>query len=361
MPPIASRRLQSLCFAGSCPVVDCSFLLLPAPSWLGLSDARAEVAARRLDMHNSHGNRALPVDEWVPNITAGSKGGGFTTGPRAWPAEAEYTAGARVMSSRHPAPLRPSFARETTVAGAGGGLSDLQLALSGAFTGGASAEAASSVMRGTQRGVQKAALRDAALLSEALEERKHLQLRHASWLESSKPPRVHSSDAVAARPSVSHRGRRRPRYSHDLSVELGAPAAPSSVFREAMRKGGAGQRTNQLERSTEVRDVGCMAAVVQPSHDRTFGYRGHALGISDAALEKGLARKLKSRALRFELRIKSIAAALHALHRSPNARPGNQQVCGGGGRSAVCVCVCVCDFVAFVALPHQSPSALRSC
>jgi hypothetical protein len=169
--------------------------------------------------------------------------------------------------------------------------------------------------------MQKKAMREASLLTEALEERKALQLQHASWLESSgEQLRARSSDAV------SPRGRRRPRYAHDLSVALGAPAAPSTVFRSAMRQGGAGQRSRELERRSDVRSLGTMASVVQPSHDATFGTRGHALSVSDAALEKGLVRKLKARALRFDRRASAVAAALHALHRSANAKPGNQQV-----------------------------------
>ena len=282
-------------------------------------DARAEVAARRGGHLVSHlkVRGGMPIDEYVPKLMAGAAGSGYLSGPRVWPSEAEYTASEQrkpaTMSGRHMPHDRPSYARETTVAGAASGLSDLQMALSGRSA--PSADVASAVMRGTQRGEQKATFRQAALVTEALEERQAIQHRHAKWLESS-----------GSRRSRDHNDVKRSTYAQDLGLALGVPAAPSTVFREAMRQGGAGQRTRDLARGGEVKCLNNLAAVVLPAHETLFHEKGHALGRSDAAVEKALARKLKARALRFDVRPVAVADVLHALHRSPSAKPGNQQI-----------------------------------
>jgi hypothetical protein len=146
---------------------------------------RPEVVARRRDLHSCR-SVSLAVDEWVPKIYAGSGAVGFSSGPRSWPAETTTTAS---TSRRTGASVfgvvggggggAASYARETTVAGAGGGLSDLQWALTGS-----QAVDATALRRGGQRLLQREAMGAAVSLDGALEERQAHAVAHAAWLES---------------------------------------------------------------------------------------------------------------------------------------------------------------------------------
>jgi len=248
-------------------------------------------------MHNEHSSAPFaPANEWVPPLKA-LAGQGFATAPRNWPQETEYTSSTRNdQAVRHVPPAeRPSYYRQTTVAGAGRGPSALQMALQGD----SASVVSSQVMRGAQRARQKDAMRLATVASLALEERQAAQIQHASWLETA-PEKAD----VVTKP-----------YAEARSLALGAPAAPSTSFRSAMRVGGTSSRPHL--RHCSVKKAGSLAAVVQRSKNESM---------HEGSVGGAVAKHLKARALRFEHRLSMVANTLKVLQADSTARPGNQQL-----------------------------------
>ena len=291
-------------------------------------DARPEMVARRADLHASR-YAALPVDEWVPQIVAGSRWEGYTRAPRNWPREAEFTTRsdridqAAKTSLATDAPSRPSYVRETTVPHA---MSELQMAL-----------AHPQAQRGNRRLAQRNAARNARILTDALEERKVHQRRHADWLETSGGSAEANMRAAAAaaagkkKPPGVVRSRKQPSpvkrstYAADQARAMGVRAAPSNVYRESMRQSGSGMAPSSVTRTSSVRSIGAMSAVLQPSHDELF-QRSAPLSHDDQLIERGVARKLKAREMRFDGRFRIVGHVLATLHKAATAAPGNQQL-----------------------------------
>jgi hypothetical protein len=285
-------------------------------------DARPEMVARRADLHSLK-HVALPVDEWVPPILSGTSWDGYTKGPRNWPREAEYVTRSDYVDQRAKmslstdTPSRPSYVRETTVPHS---MSQLQMAL-----------ADPQAQRGNRRVAQRDAARHARILTDALEERKIHQLRHASWLETSgdKVSRSNALKGAVSATSTNHGATpgmvKRSTYALDQAAHMGVMAGPSNVYRELMRQKGSGVKASDVTRTSKVQRLGTMSAVLQPSTNELY-QRGGPLAHDDQLIERAIARKLKARKMRFEVRLQIVGQVLATLHKSPSAAPGNQQI-----------------------------------